>query len=99
MRLTTEIRLEKDYLYIRILGQFDLADAKAILEDSLRSADKFNLTRILIDYREIGGRIPDIDRYEYGMHHAQLIQERIARGLPVVRAAYVGSYPLFDSSH
>ena len=35
MRLTTEIRLEKDYLYIRILGQFDLADAKAILEDSL----------------------------------------------------------------
>lgn len=99
MELAIEVQSAQSYLYIRVLGTYEIERAKALFIDALKAADNSGQSRILIDYREMQGTASTIDNYDYSDFVASYLLERqLDEERPQLRLAYVGSGINFDPS-
>ena len=95
MELNINIQPKEDYLYISARGTYDPQKAKALLVEAVEAASALGLHNMLVDCREIEGRLPTMmEDFSYAETVAEVTcEERLRRGLPVLRLAYVVRNP------
>jgi hypothetical protein len=90
-RIRTEVRVHPDYLELACAGLFSRAEMRRIGEEGFRQAALANRSALLIDVRNITGRVPGIfDRFEIGVRIAQHYRESDPR----IRLAVLGHEPM-----
>jgi hypothetical protein len=61
------INKEKDYLGVVINGVFELREVETIIENVVKVCQDTTCQRLLVDTRQVTGRITIMDRYQIGM--------------------------------
>ena len=90
-RIKTTVRVHPDYLEFGCTGIYSRAEALRVGEEAYREAARANRSAVLIDVREIKGRVPTIlDRFEMGVRIARHYLESDPR----IRIAVLGHEPM-----
>ena len=90
-RIRTTNRLHPDYLEITCSGIYSRAETERVGQDAYRDAAVAQREAILIDVRQVTGRVPTIlDRFEMGLRMAQHYRESDPR----IRLAVLGHEPM-----
>ncbi|HEU4693102.1 MAG TPA: STAS/SEC14 domain-containing protein [Vicinamibacterales bacterium] len=90
-RLRTTNRLHPDYLEIACSGVFSRAESQRVGQEAYRDAALAQRDTILIDVRQVTGRVPTIlDRFEIGIRMAKHYRESDPR----IRLAVLGHEPM-----
>lgn len=90
-RIKTTVRVHPDYLEFGCAGIYSRAEALRVGEEAYREAAGANRSAVLIDVREIKGRVPTIlDRFEMGVRIARHYLESDPR----IRIAVLGHEPM-----
>lgn len=92
MALEIESTIYPTYICIRFQGNFELHDALKQIANALRQAAEAERSLVLIDVRDVTGRLSTIDRYEFGVGLAA-VQEKIGQKM---RLAFVGAPPIIE---
>ena len=90
-RIRTAVRLHPGYLEIACSGPYSRAEALRVGQEAYREAALAKRDTVLIDVREVKGRIPTIlDRFEMGVRIARHYHE----SEPRIRLALLGNEPM-----
>lgn len=90
-RIRTVNRLHPDYLEIACSGVYSRAETHRVGREAYRDAGLAQRDTLLIDVRQVAGRIPTIlDRFEMGLRMAQHYRESDPR----IRLAVLGHEPM-----
>jgi hypothetical protein len=90
-RIRTTNRLHPDYLEIACTGIYSRAESHRVGQDAYRDAAIARRDTILIDVREVTGRVPTIlDRFEMGVRMAK----HYRASDPRIRLAVLGHEPM-----
>lgn len=90
-RIRTTLVVHPDYLEVACSGLYSRAETLRVGEEAYGEAARANRSAVLIDVREITGRIPTIlDRFEMGVRIAKHYRESDPR----IRLAVVGHEPM-----
>jgi len=90
-RIKTTVRVHPDYLEVGCTGLYSRAEALRVGDEAYREAARSNRSAVLVDVREITGRVPTIlDRFEMGMH----IAKHYLESDPRTRLAVLGHEPM-----
>jgi hypothetical protein len=90
-RIRTTARVHPDYLELACAGLFSRAESQRVGEEGYKQAALANRAALLIDVREVTGRVPSIfDRFEIGVRIAKHYREYDAR----IRLALLGHEPM-----
>jgi hypothetical protein len=99
MAMVVEINLEKEFIRVRLTGEFSLAEAKDALVRMFEAVAAHKATRVLVDCRDIKGKMTVMDHFEYSTFGAQELHKAFSKGVSTsTRLAYVSKPPLFDSN-
>ncbi len=91
MKIRCEVELRPDYVLLTCSGLFSRAEAFRINDEAFEIAARESRRNILIDARQVRGRLPTIfDRYEIGVNIARAWLDQ----LPRVRVALIGHEPM-----
>jgi hypothetical protein len=86
-RIELHVAPRDAYLEVRATGKYSLPDALEAFSRMAREAERLQRSRILLDMTGLAGDLPTMDRYQSGVHAANVL-----RG--VRRMAVVGSRAL-----
>ena len=90
-RIRTAIRVHPAYLEVVCDGLYSRAEALRTADEAYREAALADRSAILVDVRQVKGRVPSIfDRFELGVHMAKNYRESDAR----IRLAVLGHEPM-----
>ncbi|HWN07224.1 MAG TPA: hypothetical protein VNO53_08675 [Steroidobacteraceae bacterium] len=90
-RIKTTVRVHPDYLEVGCTGLYSRAEALRVGDEAYREAARSNRSAVLVDVREITGRVPTIlDRFEMGMR----IAKHYLESDPRTRLAVLGHEPM-----
>jgi hypothetical protein len=90
-RIKTTARVHPDYLELGCTGLYSRAEALRVGEEAYREAARSNRSAVLVDVREVTGRVPTIlDRFEMGMR----IAKHYLESDPRTRLAVLGHEPM-----
>lgn len=90
-RIKTTVRVHPDYLEIGCIGMYSRAESLRVGEEAYREAARANRSAMLVDVREVSGRVPTIfDRFELGAR----IAKHYLESDPRTRLAVLGHEPM-----
>jgi hypothetical protein len=90
-RIRTTVRIHPAYVEVVCTGLYSRAEALRVGDQAYREAALAKREAILVDVRQVTGRVPSIfDRFEIGVHIAANYQESDTR----VRLAVLGHEPM-----
>ena len=90
-RIKTTVRVHPDYLEIGCTGVYSRAESLRVGEEAYREAARANRSAVLVDVRQVTGRVPTIlDRFEMGMR----IAKHYLESDPRIRLAVLGHEPM-----
>ena len=90
-RIRTTNRVHPDYLELACSGPYSRAEALRVGEEAYREAALAGRDTVLLDVRQVAGRIPSIlDRFEMGVRIARHYRESDPR----IRLAVLGNQPM-----
>ena len=93
-RIRTTSRLHPDYLEITCSGLYSRAESQRVGLEAYREAALAERDTVLLDVRQVAGRIPSIlDRFEMGVHIAKHYRESDPR----IRLAVLGNEPMIHA--
>jgi len=97
MSMTLEIKPEKEVLLVRVTGEFALDEANDCFTRMLQAIAQHEVTKVLVDCRDLTGKISTLDRFEHGEYAAQELSRAYDAGLSrAIRFAYVCLPPVLD---
>jgi hypothetical protein len=79
-RIELQVEPRNGYLEVRASGEYSLSGALEAFSHMAREADRLQRSRLLLDMTALAGDPPDLDRYESGVHAANVLRgiERLA---------------------
>ena len=90
-RIKTTVRVHPDYLEIGGIGMYSRAESLRVGEEAYREAARANRSAMLVDVREVKGRVPAIlERFELGVR----IAKHYLESEPRTRLAVLGHEPM-----
>ena len=90
-RIKTTVRVHAGYLELGCTGMYSRAEAHRIGDEAYREAARANRSALLVDVREVSGRVPTIlDRFEMGLR----IAKHYMASDPRIRLAVLGHEPM-----
>lgn len=90
-RIKTTVRVHPDYLELGCTGMYSRAEALRVGEEAYREAARANRSAVLVDVREVSGRVPTIlDRFELGTR----IAKHYLESDPRTRLGVLGHEPM-----
>lgn len=90
-RIKTTVRVHPGYVELGCTGMYSRAEALRVGEEAYREAARENRSAILVDVREVSGRVPTIlDRFELGAR----IAKHYLESDPRTRLAVLGREPM-----
>jgi hypothetical protein len=90
-RIRTTARLHPDYLELACAGLYSRAESLRVGREAYREAALANRETVLVDVRQVSGRIPTIlDRFEMGVRIATHYRD----SEPRIRLAVLGHEPM-----
>jgi len=97
MALTTIIEMRKEYLFVLLEGAFELSSSLMVNEAILESVEKYQATRVLVDFRGVTGNLEPMERYQYANAFSEkywllLNAKRIKR----CHFVFLGNFPQLD---
>ena len=97
MALTTKVDLKKEYLEVRIEGVFDLPSAYLVNDAILGSVEKYQVLKVLVDFRKMTGHLDSMERFHYAENFAKKYMELVQAGrVKPPRLAFLGRVPQLD---
>ena len=91
LRIRMANRLHADYLEVTCSGIYSRAESLRVGQEAYREASLAQRDTVLIDVRQVTGRVPTIlDRFEMGVHMAKNYRESDPR----IRLAVLGQEPM-----
>jgi hypothetical protein len=95
MGMVADITPNRDYLHVRVTGDFLLIEANDVLRRIFMAIDQHALSKVLIDCRQVKGNPTTMERFE----HAKFVSREKLKGSGApgsVRLVYVGTEPLIE---
>ena len=90
-RIRTVVRVHAEYVEIACTGPFSGAESRRVGEEAYREAAIAKREAVLIDVRQVRGRVPTIlDRFDFGVRVARHYLESDPR----IRLAILGHEPM-----
>ena len=90
-RIRTALSVHPDYLELACSGLFSRPESIRVGEVAYREAARANRTAVLVDVRDVKGRVPGIfERFEFGVR----IAEQYRQSEPRIRLAVLGHEPM-----
>ena len=90
-RIRTAVHVHPEYVELVCSGIYSRAEALRVGNEGYRQAALENRIGLLIDVRNITGRLPTLlDRYDFGVH----IAEQYLTSDPRIRLALLGQEPM-----
>ena len=97
MGLDVKIQHKKSFILATYSGDFDLKDAIRIYKEVLSAALEEKESKILLDYREIKGRLSFIDRFTYAEETTKYWMDFIrSSDIGEIKIAHMGKPPIVD---
>jgi hypothetical protein len=97
MSLNTTIELKKDYVEVRIEGPFDFQSAISVNDAILGSIEKYQATKIFVDFRKVTGDLAPMERFHYAENFAKKYLELLRAGrIKRSQLVFLGNYPQLD---
>ena|ERR1039457_3634441 len=97
MSLNTRIELKKDYVEVRIEGTFDSQSSISVNDAILGAIEKYQATKIFVDFRKVTGDLAPMERFHYAENFAKKYLELIQAGrIKRPQIIFLGNYPQFD---
>ena len=97
MSMHVELFPEKEYLRVKVSGEFSLEEAQRTFLEILDGVVRFQAKKVLVDGRELTGSPELIDRFCYGKFTAESVWASMERGVsPATQFAYVLLEPILD---
>lgn len=94
LRIRTTVRVHPDYVEIACSGLYSGSESRRVGEEAYRQAAIANREAILLDVREVRGRVPTIlDRFDFGVRVAKHYRESDPR----IRLAVLGHEPMIHA--
>jgi hypothetical protein len=84
------------YLLVTVSGEFDLFSAKDVSRRSLEACKAHALTKAVVDFRSVTGRVAMPERYDYGVFVAELHIRHAMENKERLQVAYVGPAAMID---
>jgi hypothetical protein len=93
-RIRTTARVHPDYLEIACAGLYSKSESHRVGEEAYRQAALAQREAVLIDVREVRGRVPTIlDRFDFGVR----VAEHYRQSDPRIRLAILGHEPMIHA--
>jgi hypothetical protein len=97
MPLTTRIELRKGYVEVRIEGEFDFQSSISVNDAILSSIEKYQATKIFVDFRKVTGDLAPLERFQYAENFAKKYLELLRAGrIKRAQLVFLGNYPQLD---
>jgi len=95
--MTLDITPNKDFLYVRIVGDFSLSEANDCIVNMAKTIATHKIFKLLVDCRDLQGELTTFERFEHSEFAAEEFKRILKPGKAhTARLAYVGKSPLFD---
>lgn len=91
-KFTEEFTIEPDYLRVTTKGAFAAEELLHFINRVRAEADGVERRRILIDSRELGGSLTEADRFQGGLHIAEVFggRKKLAWVMPAAQITKLG---------
>jgi|TARA_B100001964_G_C14053451_1_gene518084 hypothetical protein len=90
MSLSVSIEACENHLYVQVKGVDNTVEAIDRFNEVLDACRQYNMSRVLIDFREVQGETFRFERYIYVTSIAEQIEQYLAAGGVPLRIAFVG---------
>jgi len=100
MSMDHEITPHKDYLLVRVTGDFSLTEANDTVVKVFEALIEHGVRKVLVDCRDLHGEPTTLERFVHATFAAHEMKQFSEAGLSRgTRFGYVGKEPLIDKSH
>jgi len=90
---------DRKLLWVSYSGDFSLSEAERTFSEILQGLEQHELSRVLVDGRQILGNLEPLERFYYGKYVAEAVAKAVnRRKIEVPSFAYVLKAPVLDSN-